>query len=889
MINKKNIILSIALSVIFCVIALLPPAIHAQECLDIIPDSGYAGRQNLAVSIYTTTSHFEQGITQVSFGNPGIEVVDISVPFPLRVNVTINIAGNAAPGIGDITVTTGDEVIVCSNGFEVLQGVILGAGYGAGLPGSDNNSLAITLENPNDTIGGTIPVLFILCDAGNYLTATDIYCETTDRTTDYTCIHQDLANGCARVMLKSHTSYPVIDLDTGPILFLRQDVSGDAPSNQCVDLTFDLITLTDGSGIQIPSDKINSKPGDFCFVPPPSCLGVSPENGWQGSQQIMVVITAENAGFDNETTEVSFGDGIIVADFIAVDNNTINALVDISDNATKGWRDVTIRTDHEVIVCDNGFKVLEPVAVSVGNSAGYRGSVDRQIDISLKNPDDRITGVKMDICDTDNYLTCSKCEAAQRSSGFECGTLTHDQLPEVKEGCLRVDLQGGIIEEGDGPILTLNCNAAAEAPADECRNVSAENVIVKDISSMTLKSTSSPGKFCFDNCTSSADCDDGKWCYDNETCVKGACHRIEKCPDDGLFCDGTEYCDEDNEGCLVTEEPCAFCDPLWGCMCVEDKESCVDCRADDDCDGICNKGEHVSRCIGSDNCPDVYNPSQTDSDNDTLGDVCDNCPEIANLKQDDFDKDGIGDVCDSSPFGSSGSDTTEDTGAGGAEGGTVLPPVPEPEPECVYKSDCDNHDFCDGVEICVDGECQEGTGPCAENEICDEAGDECVSVKVDECSSDSDCDDGVFCNGSEQCLSGRCNNGEISCGSGKVCMEDLDECWGSQEISALSVKTKLLRPVFQDKRCVWLALRTEEGNNFNKTSSSIIIEGEGKDYTGVEIDSEKEPFKALGFILVPLCITKEATQGIWKAEVLTGVEGSENPFMETIEAVFEIR
>jgi hypothetical protein len=78
------------------------------------------------------------------------------------------------------------------------------------------------------------------------------------------------------------------------------------------------------------------------------------------------------------------------------------------------------------------------------------------------------------------------------------------------------------------------------------------------------------------------------------------------------------------------------------------------CDPDKDGDGVAN---------GVDNCPEVANSDQADSDNDGIGDVCDtpsnqdidgdgvnnnvdNCPEVANPNQEDFDNDGIGDACD---------------------------------------------------------------------------------------------------------------------------------------------------------------------------------------------------------------------------------------------------
>lgn len=68
---------------------------------------------------------------------------------------------------------------------------------------------------------------------------------------------------------------------------------------------------------------------------------------------------------------------------------------------------------------------------------------------------------------------------------------------------------------------------------------------------------------------------------------------------------------------------------------------------------------------GSDNCPAVQNPDQSDADMDGIGDACDtdfvdkdsdgdgvldladNCPAVANASQADSDGDGIGDACES--------------------------------------------------------------------------------------------------------------------------------------------------------------------------------------------------------------------------------------------------
>ena len=82
-----------------------------------------------------------------------------------------------------------------------------------------------------------------------------------------------------------------------------------------------------------------------------------------------------------------------------------------------------------------------------------------------------------------------------------------------------------------------------------------------------------------------------------------------------------------------------------------------------------NDPDNDGRPNWDDNCPDVYNPDQADTDNDGIGDACDECtdtdgdgfgnpgfaantclddkcPDVYNSDQADTDNDGIGDACD---------------------------------------------------------------------------------------------------------------------------------------------------------------------------------------------------------------------------------------------------
>lgn len=93
--------------------------------------------------------------------------------------------------------------------------------------------------------------------------------------------------------------------------------------------------------------------------------------------------------------------------------------------------------------------------------------------------------------------------------------------------------------------------------------------------------------------------------------------------------------------------------------------------------------------------------------------------------------------------------------------------------ECTTDADCDNGVFCDGAETCVDGDCAAGTAPCTADQTCDETNDICLNPT---CASDADCDNGSFCDGAEACVDGACVAGVDPCTADQTCDEDNDVC-----------------------------------------------------------------------------------------------------------------
>jgi len=80
--------------------------------------------------------------------------------------------------------------------------------------------------------------------------------------------------------------------------------------------------------------------------------------------------------------------------------------------------------------------------------------------------------------------------------------------------------------------------------------------------------------------------------------------------------------------------------------------------------------------------------------------------------------------------------------------------------------------FCNGAEACdtENGVCIEGIEPCSDL-FCSEENASCLA-----CLTGADCDDELFCNGSEFCQQSMCQPGAEPCGSDEICNEIDDSC-----------------------------------------------------------------------------------------------------------------
>ncbi|HYN76877.1 MAG TPA: carboxypeptidase regulatory-like domain-containing protein, partial [Lamprocystis sp. (in: g-proteobacteria)] len=98
----------------FAVIASLAPVNSAQgERVTVVLGGAAVGRW---------ATHFAVGRTTADFGD-GITVEQVQVSSPTAVAVTLQVAANAAPGVRQVRLTTGDEIAVAVLGFRVEPGV----------------------------------------------------------------------------------------------------------------------------------------------------------------------------------------------------------------------------------------------------------------------------------------------------------------------------------------------------------------------------------------------------------------------------------------------------------------------------------------------------------------------------------------------------------------------------------------------------------------------------------------------------------------------------------------------------------------------------------------------------------------------------------------------
>lgn len=319
-------------------------------------------------------------------------------------------------------------------------------------------------------------------------------------------------------------------------------------------------------------------------------------------------------------------------------------------------------------------------------------------------------------------------------------------------------------------------------------------------------------------------------------CQPIACQSNADC-DDGNACNGIETCDLEANQCVTTEpvvceEFNEICDASTGdCVCPAGYEvrdglcEHIRCTQDADCDnGIICDGQEVcdlelNRCLPGESvqCANNQDCSEMDGScackpgykiNEDTGFCVAFCTEDSHCGEPSVC--GVTQVCNLD-----NNRCVNGTEVCGAR--SVCDPLAPEEDRCACAvgslfdeetgtcmvvsscesdADCDDGIFCNGAEVCgSNGRCVTsspafvGSVLCPLNGYCSEADDACLCkdgfVHIDGtcveevCRTDSDCDDGLYCNGVESCdvENNQCVSGEpAGCGLDERCHEGNQAC-----------------------------------------------------------------------------------------------------------------
>lgn len=134
----------------------------------------------------------------------------------------------------------------------------LSIGEGWGLPGTTDKLVAVSLENQTRKVNG---IQLDICEMDGYLSCSDSVCETTDRSSGFTCSQNQVDNQCCRVVLVS-LGGNTIEEGEGPVFYVGYNVSANAPDQECRELIPENIQLVDEENLAL---AVNPESGEFCF------------------------------------------------------------------------------------------------------------------------------------------------------------------------------------------------------------------------------------------------------------------------------------------------------------------------------------------------------------------------------------------------------------------------------------------------------------------------------------------------------------------------------------------------------------------------------------------------------------------------------------------------
>jgi len=378
----------------------------------ITPATGRQG-ETVNVAIAGKFTNFVQGTSVASFG-AGITVNNLIITSTTAASANLTLAIGAAPGYRTVTLTTGAEVVSCSNCFALNPGtpVLLTLTPNSGQQGQVNLNVALTGQFTG-WVQGTSSASFGTGITVNSLTVTSATAATAN-----------------------------ITIAAGATLGNR---------NVSVTTGSEVVTLTNGFTVTNGS---------------PLLVTVNPNTGQQGQANFSVALTGQYTNFSQTSSQVSFGAGVTVNSATVASATGLTAIISVAPGAVVGPRTVTVTTGAEVVSLANGFTVGAgtPVLLTVNPNTGQQGQANFSVALTgqYTNFAQASSQVNFGAGVTVNSITVASATGLTANISVAPGAGVGARTVTVTTGAEVVSLANGFTVGAGTPVLTVSPNTGQQ-------------------------------------------------------------------------------------------------------------------------------------------------------------------------------------------------------------------------------------------------------------------------------------------------------------------------------------------------------------------------------------------------------------------------------------------
>lgn len=181
--------------------------------------------------------------------------------------------------------------------------------------------------------------------------------------------------------------------------------------------------------------------------------GLFPDHGRQG-ENLEIEVSGFNTHFVEGSTDIDFGNDIIVNSTIVLDEDTLITNITIANSATPGLRDVSIRTNEEGVRVVDGFEVIEVETQISDVTASFSFDLLRTINNTDGSIKESVSGVAY-------FYSPLNVECGTQLNGPTAyDQVVYNDIPEV-EDCPEPKVFGAgehvyFINDSTGEVITLD-------------------------------------------------------------------------------------------------------------------------------------------------------------------------------------------------------------------------------------------------------------------------------------------------------------------------------------------------------------------------------------------------------------------------------------------------